>query len=163
MPIVLITYDSKTGNTEKMAALVAEGVREVEGMECVVKSVDDVSLEDLSKADGIVIGSPTYYGSMSGKIKDLLDRSVKLHGELEGKVGAAFTSSGGNASGAETTILSILEALLIHGMVVQGNPAGQHYGLAVVGAPDDKEKEICKGFGSRVGGLVMRLSSQKRD
>jgi len=157
MPTVLVVYDSKTGNTEKTAKLVAEGVKEVEGVKCILKRVDDVSLDDLLKSDGIIIGSPTYYGLMSGKIKRLLDRSVEIHGELEGKVGAAFTSSGGTASGAETTILSILEALLIHGMIIQGNPHSQHYGLAVVGAPDVEEADLCRRFGARVAKLVCRI------
>jgi NAD(P)H dehydrogenase (quinone) len=119
--------------------------------------VEDATLDDLLNADGIIIGSPTYYGSMSGKIKQLLDKSVDLHGKLEGKVGAAFTSSAGTASGAETTILSILEALLIHGMIIQGTPHAQHYGLAVVGAPDEDEKDTCKQFGARIAKLVAKI------
>ena len=158
MPTVLVVYDSETGNTEKAARLVAEGVREVEGIECILKRVDDVSLDDLLKSDGIIVGSPTYYGLMSAKIKRLLDESVKIHGKLEGKVGAAFTSSGGTASGAETTILSILEAFLIHGMIIQGNPHSQHYGLAVVGAPEGKEIDRCRNFGTRIAKLVSRLT-----
>ena len=158
---VLIIYDSRTGNTEKAALKVAESVKEVEGVECKVLRVDDARVEDLLEADGIIIGSPTYYGLMSGKVKEFLDRSVKVHGRLEGKVGAAFTSSGGTASGAETTILSILKALLIHGMIVQGNPHGQHYGLAVVGAPDKREEELCISFGSRVARLVKRITSSE--
>jgi len=156
--LVLVIYDSRTGNTEKVAALVAEGVKEVEGIDCVLKKVDYVSLDDLLKADGIIIGSPTYYGTMSGKIKQLLDISVKLHGKLEGKVGAAFTTSGGTASGAETTILSILEALLIHGMIVQGNPRLQHYGLAVVGTPDVREIDLSRRFGARIANLVANIA-----
>jgi len=158
VPTVLVVYDSETGNTEKAARLVAEGVREVEGIECILKRVDDVSLDDLLKSDGIIVGSPTYYGLMSAKIKRLLDESVKIHGKLEGKVGAAFTSSGGTASGAETTILSILEAFLIHGMIIQGNPHSQHYGLAVVGAPEGKEIDRCRNFGTRIAKLVSRLT-----
>jgi len=158
MPTVLVIYDSKTGNTEKAAKLVAEGVKGVEGVKCILKRVDDVSFDDLLKSDGIIIGSPTYYGLMSAKIKKLLDESVEMHGKLEGKVGAAFTSSGGTASGAETTILSILETFLIHGMIIQGNPHGQHYGLAVVGAPDAKEADLCKKFGARIAKLVSRIA-----
>ncbi|HIE18287.1 TPA: flavodoxin family protein [Candidatus Bathyarchaeota archaeon] len=158
MPTVLLVYDSKTGNTEKAARLVAEGVKEVKGVECILKRVDEVSLHDLLKSDGIIIGSPTYYGLMSAKIKRLLDESVKIHGKLEGKIGAAFTSSGGTASGAETTILSILEAFLIHGMIIQGNPHNQHYGLAVVGSPDAKEADRCRKFGTRIAKLVSRLA-----
>ncbi|KYH42232.1 MAG: flavodoxin [Candidatus Bathyarchaeota archaeon B63] len=159
MPTVLVTYDSKTGHTEKAARLIAEGVKEVEGIRCVLKRVDDVSLDDLTGSDGIIIGSPTYYGVMSTKIKRLLDESVKIHGRLEGKVGAAFTSSGGTATGAETTILSILEALLIHGMIIQGDPHGQHYGLAVVGAPGARDADRCRRFGARIAKLVSRLFS----
>lgn len=111
MPSILVTYDSQSGNTEKVAALVAEGVRQVKGVECVLKRVDDVSLDDLLKADGIIVGSPTYYGTMSAKTKALFDKSADHHGKLQGKVGAAFTTSGGTATGAETTILSILQGL----------------------------------------------------
>jgi NAD(P)H dehydrogenase (quinone) len=110
MAKILIVYDSKTGNTEKMAFAVAEGAKQVEGIEVVVKRVEKASLEDLLAADGIIMGSPTYYGQMSAKLKALIDESVKIHGKLEGKVGAAFTSSGGTATGAETTLLSILGA-----------------------------------------------------
>ena len=115
---ILVVYDSSTGNTEKMAFAVAEGVKQVNEVEVVVKRVDQTSLDDLLKADGIIMGSPTYYGQMTAKLKALVDESVKIHGKLEGKVGAAFTSSGGTATGAETTLLSILEAMLIHGMIV---------------------------------------------
>jgi len=161
MPKVLIIYDSRTGNTEKAAMKIAEGAREVEGIECTVKKVDDATIEDLTTADGVIIGSPTYYGCMSGKIKELIDKSVEIHGKLEGKVGAAFTSSGGTASGAETTILSILKALLIHGMIIKGDPHSQHYGLAVVGAPDKKEEELCRRFGAKIAQLVTKITAKE--
>jgi NAD(P)H dehydrogenase (quinone) len=119
VPRVLIVYDSLGGNTEKMAFAVAEGVKQVENVEVVVKRVEDASLDDLCGADGIIMGSPTYFGQMSGKLKTLIDESVRIYQKLEGKVGAAFTSAGGTATGAETTILSIIEALLIHGMIVK--------------------------------------------
>lgn len=158
MSRVVVIYDSKSGNTRKAAVLVAEGVKAVDGVDCILKRVEDATLGDLLRADGVIIGSPTYYGCMSGKIKQLLDESVELHGRLDGKVGAAFTSSGGTASGAETTILSILEALLIHGMIIQGTPRAQHYGLAVVGAPDGKEKDLCRKFGTSIAKLVARIA-----
>jgi NAD(P)H dehydrogenase (quinone) len=161
LPSILVIYDSSSGNTEKAAMLVAEGVKHVKGVHCAVKKVDDVSVDELTKVDGIIIGSPTYYGTMSGKIKMLLDESVKYHGGLAGKVGAAFTSSGGTASGAETTILSILQGLLIHGMIIQGAPDAQHYGLAVVGAPNGREKETCKEFGARIAKLTAIVAGAK--
>ncbi|MDH7606924.1 MAG: NAD(P)H-dependent oxidoreductase [Candidatus Bathyarchaeota archaeon] len=138
MAKILIVYYSKTGNTEKMAYAVAEGAKQVEGVDVIVKKVDKTSLDDLLEADGIIMGSPTYYGQMSAKLKALIDESVKIHGKLEGKVGAAFTSSGGTATGAETTLLSILNAMLIHGMIVQGRADDKHYGAAAVENPNKK-------------------------
>ena len=154
---ILVVYDSKTGNTEKMALAVAEGVKQVSGVDVVVKKGDATDIEDLLSADGIIMGSPTYYGQMSAKLKALMDKSVKIHGKLEGKVGAAFTSSGGTASGAETTLLSILEAMLVHGMIIQGNSRNKHYGAAAVGSPSDKELKFCGELGEKTARLVMKV------
>ena len=154
---ILVVYDSGTGNTEKMAFAVAEGAKEVEGAKVTVKRADKTKLEDLLKADAIIAGSPTYYGQMSSKIKALFDKSVEVHGELEGKVGAAFTSSGGTATGAETTLLSIIEAMLIHGMIIQGRARGKHYGAAAVGEPNKRELEVCRELGKRTAKLAYKL------
>ena len=153
---VLIVYDSRTGNTEKMARAVADGV-EVKGVEVEVKKVDEVSVDDLPRFDSLILGSPVYYGLPSGKLKDFLDASVKYHGKLEGKVGAAFASSGGTHSGAESTIIALIEALLIHGMVIQGTSGRNHYGAASVGAPEDADIETCKKMGERVAELVKKI------
>ena len=154
---VLIVYDSGTGNTEKMAYAVAEGARQVEDADVVLKRVDDATVKDLEWADAILVGSPTYYGQMSAKIKAFFDKSVEIHGKLEGKVGAAFTSSGGTATGAETTLLSIIEAMLIHGMIVQGRATGKHYGAASVGSPNKEELKICRELGKRTAELALKL------
>jgi NAD(P)H dehydrogenase (quinone) len=162
MAKVLVVYDSKTGNTEKMAFAVAEGARQVGGVEVVVKKVDHTNLEDLVDADGIIMGSPTYFGQMSSKLKTLIDESVKIHEKLEGKVGAAFTSSGGTTTGAETTLLSILQAMLVHGMIVQGRADDKHYGAAAVETPNKKELEHCKELGKRTASLVVKLKSKSK-
>ncbi len=159
MAKVLVVYDSKTGNTEKMAFAVAEGAKQVGGVEVVVKKVDQTSLEDLVDADGIIMGSPTYFGQMSAKLKALIDNSVEIHGKLEGKVGAAFTSSGGTATGAETTLLSILQTMLAHGMVVYGRADDKHYGVAAVENPDEEALEYCCELGKRTASLVIKLKS----
>jgi NAD(P)H dehydrogenase (quinone) len=157
MAKILVVYHSKTGHTEKMAFAVAEGAKQVKGIDVVVRKVDETSNEDLLNADGIIVGSPTYYGQMSWKVKKLLDKSVKIHGKLEGKVGAVFTSSGGIVSGAETTLLSILCAMLIHGMIIQGRAETKHYGAASVGSPKDKDIKICRTLGKRTSILVKKL------
>jgi NAD(P)H dehydrogenase (quinone) len=159
MTKILIVYDSSTGNTEKMAQAVAEGARQIKNTKVNVKKVDDVVVLDLPKADAIIFGSPTYFGVMSGRLKAFIDESVKIYGKLQGKVGAAFTSSGGTASGAETTLLSIIQAMLVHGMIVQGRSGDKHYGAAAVGAPKNKDVAFCKDLGRRVAELATKLST----
>ena len=153
---VLIVYDSSSGNTEKMAHEVAEGVKE-EGVDVEVKKVDTAAVDELPGVDGLILGSPVYYGLPSAKIKAFIDESVKYHGKLDGKVGGAFTSSGGTHTGAETTVIALLEALLVHGMVVQGTSSANHYGATSVGAPDDKDAQNCRKLGNRVANLVKKL------
>jgi len=160
---ILILYYSSTGNTEKMAKLVEAGAKE-SGVSVAAKRVDDIKkVDELLEYDGIIVGSPTYYGTMAYQVKQLLDRSVALHGKLEGKVGAAFSSSANIGGGNETTITDILNALLIHGMVVQGDPQGGHYGVVSIGAPDGRVEEQCRRLGRRVASLVKRLSWPARN
>ncbi len=151
-----VIYYSRGGNTEKMAEFIAQGVKK-EGIEVELKKVENATLEDLLGWDGIIVGSPTYYGLAAAPIKDLFDRSVEYHGELEGKVGAAFSSSANIGGGNETTIISILEMMLIHGMIVQGSSKGDHYGPVSIGAPDERVRTQCRILGKRVAELVKKL------
>ena len=156
MAKVLIVYYSHTGNTRKMAELVADGVRKGGG-EAVVKPVDEASVDELKSADGIILGSPTYYGTMAAEIKRFVDDSVKYHGSLVGKVGGAFSSSGAPGGGNETTVLDMVKALLIHGMIIPGNVDGDHYGPIAVGAPDKRSAAQCVRMGRIVAELAGRL------
>jgi NAD(P)H dehydrogenase (quinone) len=76
---VLIVYDSRSGNTEKMADAVSEGVSE-EGVDVEVKRVEDASVDELPGIDGLILGSPVYYGLPTAKMKGFIDDSVKYHG-----------------------------------------------------------------------------------
>ena len=157
-PEILIVYDSKTGNTEKMAEAVRDGVLG-EGAGVKLKKVDDVDIKELFEADGIIIGSPTYYGILTGKLKSLLDASVEYHGKLDGKAGGAFATSGVLGGGNESTVLSILQCLLVHGMVVQGDPTGGHYGPVAVGDPGEKAIKEAQRLGKRTAALARKLIS----
>jgi len=158
MAKVLVLYHSRTGNTAKMAEAVGAGARS-SGVDLSIKKVEDVSLDDLLAAGGIIIGSPTYYGQMATEIKRLLDNSSDIRGRLENKVGAAFTSSGSHEGGNQTTLLSIIQSMLIHSMIIVGDPmeAGGHYGAISVGEPKEKSLEACRLLGLRVGNLVKKL------
>ena len=157
MAKILITYYSRSGNTAKMAEFVAEGAREVDDANVVVQQVEETDAKSLADYDALLAGSPTYYGQMAAQVKDLFDKSVVLHGQLEGKVGGAFTSAANLGGGNETTILSILQAMLIHGMIVQGTSQRDHYGPVAIGAPDDRATGECRKLGRNVAELAVRL------
>ncbi len=156
---VLVMYYSKGGNTKKLAEAVVEGVKSVSGVKCILKSVDEVTKEDFLSSDGIIAGSPVYFGVMAAEMKEIFDKFVGIRKQMEGKVGAAFTTSGDATGGKETTMLSILQTMLIYGMIIVGDPmdATGHYGVACVGEPDEKATENGKKLGIRVANLVKKL------
>jgi NAD(P)H dehydrogenase (quinone) len=157
MSRILVTYLSITGNTRAMAAAVVEGVRSVKGVECIVKPVAEITNADWVDADGIIVGSPTYFGQMAAEVKAIVDATAEVYGQLEGKVGAAFTTSGGAGCGHELTNMSILTAMLVSGMVIAGTTQGPHFGPFAVGKPGDRELTDARALGSRVAGLTQKL------
>ena len=79
--------------------------------------------------------------------------------KLDGKVAAAFTSSANIAGGNETTIMGIIEVMLIAGCVVQGDPQGDHYGPVSIGKPDERVKRQCIRRGRRIAELTKKLKT----
>jgi len=156
---ILVLYFSKTGNTEKLARSIAAGVREVEGVEALLKSTEEVSKDDFLAADGVIAGSPVYFGLMAADMKRVFDDFISVRKKMEGKVGAAFTTSGDPTGGKETTMFSIIQAMLIYGMVIVGDPmsATGHYGVACSGEPDDKALQNGRKLGRRVAEVAQKL------
>ena len=139
-----------------MAETIAKGMNEA-GLPTECKSVEKVKAKDLLDYDAIAVGSPTYYGHMAGPIKELFDEMVSNHGALDGKIGAAFSSAANIGGGNETTIMGIIEAMLISGMVVQGDPQGDHYGPVSINKPDQRVKQQCHRRGKRIAELTKKL------
>ena len=156
MPRAIAIYYSRSGNTKEMAEIIARSMSEA-GVPTDCKSVETVKASDLLTYDAIVIGSPTYYGQMAGPIKQLFDDAVDFHGELDGKVGAAFSSAANIGGGNETTIMGIIEAMLIAGLVVHGDPEGDHYGPVSINKPDGRVKRQCQRRGQRIAELTKKL------
>ncbi len=156
MAKVLVLYYSRSGNTRSMAEAVAEGVQE-NGAEVNLRPVQDTTPDQLLEYQGIIVGSPTYYGVVSGPIKSFFDESAKLHGKLSGRVGGAFASCGIMGGGAESTVLSLVQILLVHGMVVPGFAMTSHYGPVSVGKPDDAAIKNCRALGKEVARLAQVL------
>lgn len=144
MTKILVLYYSMYGHIEVMAQAVAEGVREVEGVEVVVKRVPETipedqarvigvkldqpapiaTTEELAGYDAIIFGTPTRFGNMTAQMRNFLDQTGGLwtKGALIGMVGSVFTSSATQHGGQESTILSFHTTLLHHGMVIVGVP-----------------------------------------
>jgi len=139
-----------------MAEMVSKGA-ETERAEVDLMDVKDTVAEELMDYDCIILGSPVYYGSCAAPIKELVDESVRFHRKLEGKVGGAFSSSAYIGGGNETTIMGILQMLMIHGMMVKGNARGNHYGPVSVGKPDNKVEKECMAYGRDLVKLTKRL------
>ena len=138
MARILVAYHSETGHTARMAELVADGATKA-GAEVDLKKVQDVAVGELPGYDGIIVGSPTYYGLMSAPVKQFFDDSVKFHNKLAGKVGGAFTSAANIGGGNETTILSILQA---------------------INKPDERAEKQCVALGRRVAELALKLAGK---
>lgn len=141
---ILVLYYSMYGHVETLAHAIAEGAREVQGVEVELKRVpetmpEDVaresgakldqdapvaSVDDLIDHDGIIFGTPTRFGNMCGQMRTFLDQTGRLwmEGGLIGKVGSVFTSTASQHGGQETTITSFHSTLLHQGMVIAGVP-----------------------------------------
>jgi NAD(P)H dehydrogenase (quinone) len=96
---------------------------------------------------------------MAAELKSVFDEFVEVRRKMEGKPGAAFATSGDGSGGKETTIISIIQAMLIYGMVIVGDPmsATGHYGTSCKGAPDEKTIENARLHGRRVAETAKKL------
>jgi NAD(P)H dehydrogenase (quinone) len=159
MSDILIVYYSRAGNTEKLAKAVAEGVRECGGNPT-LKSVNDVDVSELPNYEGVIAGSPVYFVSMAAELKKFFDESVIVRKKMVNKVGAAFVTGAHRTGGKETTMISILQAMLIEGMLVVGDPleTGGHYGAA---GSDEAGLKEGRALGKRVAELADLINRKK--
>jgi len=155
---VLVVYHSASGNTEKMAQGVVDGAKAVSGVNVVLKRAAEVAANDLLSADALIVGSPVYFGNMSGEVKTFFDNwllkfDLWRERKMRNKIGAAFATGGGISNGKEVTMLSILAAMLVNQMVVVGG--GGAFGASATTGPDspgidDKELAEARELGKRV-------------
>jgi NAD(P)H dehydrogenase (quinone) len=194
MSEILVLYYSRSGATAELARQVCRGVESVSGAKATLRTVAPVSaasesiarpvpdsgppyatLEELQRADGLIIGSPTRFGNMAAPLKYFLDgtSSLWLSGALAGKPAAAFTSTQTMHGGQESTLLTMLLPLLHHGMILVGLPyteralretrgGGTPYGASRLGieqALTREESELGRALGARVAQLAVRLAA----
>lgn len=167
---VLVLYDSATGHTKRMAELVAQGAGGVEGTEVRLLHIDQAAQDDVAWCDGIAVGSPTNMGVLSWKMKRFWDDIMRdLWGKIDGRIGCAFSSSGGIGGGSEIACISILTVLMNFGFLVFGvtDYVAQgwtlHYGAIAAGEPRvEKEQEACRRLGKRLAQWVA-VAEGRRD
>jgi NAD(P)H dehydrogenase (quinone) len=114
---------------------------------------------DFLNSEGVIAGSPVYFGVMAAQLKKVFDDFVGIRKKMENKIGAVFATSGDSSGGKETTMMSIIQVLMIYGMIIVGDPlsATGHYGVSCVGSPDEKTETNGMMLGRRVAELVKRL------
>jgi NAD(P)H dehydrogenase (quinone) len=174
MSKVLVLYYSSYGHIETLASAIAEGAREA-GAQVDIKRVpelvpDDVArnmhfkldqaapiamVDDLAAYDAIIIGAGTRFGRISSQMASFLDQAggLWMRGALHGKIGGAFTSTGTQHGGQETTLFSIITNLLHFGMVIVGldyGHTGQMTTTEITGGSPYGATTIAGGDGSRI-------------
>ena len=163
---VLVVYHSASGNTEKMAQGVAEGAKAVSGTSVVLKRVGEVAADDLMSSDAVIVGSPVYFGNVSGEVKTFFDNwnlKFRLSQELKmrNKVGGAFATGASISNGKDVTMLTILGAMLINQMIVVSSGG---YGASATTGPtspgiDEKELADARDLGKRVAEVASMIKS----
>ena len=197
-PYVLVLYYSRNGSTEKMAQLIARGIEQNgPNMEARIRTVPALSPvseatapavptegaiycseDDLRHCSGLVMGSPTRFGNMASPLKYFIDNTggIWLSGALINKPAAVFTSTSSLHGGQESTLLSMMNPLLHHGMIMCGLPyseptlmatktGGTPYGASHLSGQDSKravdadEEALCIALGKRVAMLATKLTT----
>ena len=155
---VLVLYYSKGGNTRKLAQEIVAGVESV-GVTAVLKSTAEVTKDDFLDSAGVVAGSPVYFGVMAAELKKVFDDFVGIRREMEDKIGAAFATGNHHSGGKETTMFSIIQCMMIYGMIIVGDPmdASGHYGVACEKHPDEVACADAVKFGRRVAEICTRI------
>ena len=190
--IVVLIY-SKKGSTLQLAGEVCKGINSVNEVEAKLRRVDElkqtqqqrmlekyekvqvITKKDITDCHGLILGSPTRFGNMAGELKYFIDQTLDIwiSGELIGKPGAVFTSTGSFHGGQETTLLSMMLPLFHHGMLLAGIPysepslsetktGGTPYGASQV---SNKKKESVlsyeeKNLGFAMGARVAKIASK---
>lgn len=201
MAKILVLYYSSYGHIETMAKEVVAGAQSVEDVSVDLKRVPELmpldvakkagikldqtaeiaSPADLSNYDGIIFGTPTRFGNMAAQMRQFLDQTGGLwvRGELIGKVGSVFVSTG-TGGGNEMTITSFWATLAHHGMIIVGLPysekgltdltamrGGSPYGAGTIAGSDGSrqplpiEKKLARFQGKHVAEITKRLVNHK--
>jgi len=200
---LLVVYYSMYGHVHQMAEAEAQGAGEAEEVEVSMRRVPETlpeevlakmgaieaqkafthvpvcTVNELSEADAIIFGTPTRFGNMCGQMRQFLDATGGLwqSGALVGKVGGVFTCTASQHGGQESTILSVFNTLIHHGMIIAGLPytyqglltldeisGGTPYGATTIAGadgsrlPTENELGAARFQGKHVADIARRLA-----
>lgn len=165
---VLITYHSETGNTEKMAQAVAEGVNSVEGVSVKLLPIAETQESDLLQADAIIVGSPVHNANVSAEVQRFISSWPFENEPLKNKIGAVFVTAGGISAGEEVAQVNLIQSMLVFGMIVVGGPDWtQPFGASAIISETpfstNSPKEISEQFLEKGRLLGKRVAEITRD
>lgn len=124
-----VIYDSKTGNTAKMAECIIKGAEQVQNVEAKAFSIANIDKEFVKESKAVIVGSPTYNGSLSAALKAWLETEpAKLN--VAGKLGGAYATAAFVHGGGDLAIQCIITHLLVDGMMIYSS--GQAKGMPVI-------------------------------
>ena len=155
-PKILIIYDSRTGRTEKLAEIVAEGARRVSGITVELKKAESVAPKEVINADGYAFGSPSHFSIMSGKMLTLLTDLYFIRQKMAGKPMAVFTTG----TGGQVTALENVERII--GVF---NPRFVKPGIAIETVPKranpwEVDKDQAAKLGEKLAKAVVKKASK---
>ena len=168
---VLILYDTASGNTARMATLVAEGAQSIPGIEVRQRRIDEATADDVVWCDGLAAGSPTNMGLISWKMKRFWDETMAGQWmKVDGKIACAFSSSGGWGGGTEMACQAMLTVLINFGFLVFGvtdyadKLTTAHYGAVTARAPrEEGTQAACRLLGKRLAEWVAVFCDGRKD
>lgn len=156
---ILVIYDSKSGHTRQMAVAVANGAKQIAGIEVKLLSVKKVTFADVKKAQAVIMGSPVYNANITPELQAFIN--TWPHDSMRNKLGAAFVSAGGISAGQESTLLNIVRTMLIFRMIVVGGETWEApFGAAaIVNEQPFHGKQIAPQFLARATELGKRVAA----
>ncbi len=171
MAKILVLYHSNSGNTRRMAELIAEGALQLDRTEVRLKDTTQADHFDLEWCDGLALGSPTNYGSVSWQMKQWWDQQpIENWGQRDGRIGCVFSSAGAWGGGQEWTCMTLLSILMNYGFLVfgltdyTGVRFSAHYGAIAAGLPaEDRELAACRRLGLRLAEWTATMIDNRKE
>jgi len=170
---ILVAYYSRDGHTKSLAGAVAAGAASVEGSRVKLLQVAEVTTADLLDSDAVIVGSPVYNANVAPPVSAFISSWPFEGSPLKDKIGAAFVTGGGISAGEELTQMSILQSMLIFGMIIVGGPDWKTpFGASAItkeppfeqsrqGIIDEKFSSKGYSLGRRVAEVANRFTSRE--